>query len=269
MEDRSLIVKQTAANAGISVGSVDTILHDTLKMREVSVRWVPRMLAEENKASCVAMSKAMLSCDKGMNSAFFSSIVTMDETWMPMLNLETKQQSPQWQHTDSPPPKKFRVIASAKKLTVAMFWDSEGVILTHCVPKSTTVMGETYEDVLRMKFLLALREKRPKKAAAVLFHHDNAPPHQAARVHQFFDDNNFEVVPHAPYSPDLTPSDFWLFPTLKDTLRGCTFSSRSALTTSIFQWPQRTPKEAFAAAMQSWGQRCEKCVRLQGDYVEK
>jgi len=35
------------------------------------------------------------------------------------------------------------------------------------------------------------------------------------------------------------------------------------------QWSQRTHKEAFAAAMQSWRQRCEKCVRLQGDYVEK
>jgi hypothetical protein len=60
-----------------------------------------------------------------------------------------------------------------------------------------------------------------------------------------------------------------MFPTLKDTLHGRTFSSRSALATVIFQWSQRTPKEAFAAAMQSWRQRCEKSVRLQGDYVEK
>ena len=113
------------------------------------------------------------------------------------------------------------------------------------------------------------KEPRPKKAAAVLFHQDNAPPHRAARVHQFFDDNNFEVVPHAPYLPDLAPSDFWLFPTLKDTLRGRTFSSRSAVATAILQWSERTPKEAFAAAMQPWRERCEKCVRLQGDYVEK
>ena len=140
---------------------------------------------------------------------------------------------------------------------------------THCVPKSATVMGETYEDVSRTKFLPALREKWPKKAAAVLFYHDNAPPHRAARVHQFFDDNNFEVVPHALYSPDLAPSNFWLFPTLKDTLRGSTFSSRSALATAIFQWSQQTPNEVFAAAMQSRRQHCEKCVRLQGDYVEK
>ena len=31
----------------------------------------------------------------------------------------------------------------------------------------------------------------------------------------------------------------------------------------------RSPKEAFAAAMQSWRERCEKCVCIQGDYVEK
>ena len=76
MEDCRLTVKQIAANAGISAGSVDTILNDDLKMGKVSSRWVPRMLTNENKASRVAM----LSRDKGTISAFFSSVVTMDET---------------------------------------------------------------------------------------------------------------------------------------------------------------------------------------------
>jgi len=133
MQDRRLTVKQIAANADISVGSVYTILHDDLKMRKVYARRVPRTLTDENEASRVVMCQAMLSHDKGMNSAFFSSGVTMDEIWMPMFNPETKQQSAQWKHTDSPPPKKFQVTASAEKMMVAMFWDSEGVILTHCV----------------------------------------------------------------------------------------------------------------------------------------
>ena len=148
MEDRRLSVRQIVANAGISLGSVDTILHDDLKMRKVPARRVLRMLTHENKASRVAMCQAMLSRDKGMNSAFFSSVVTMDETWMPMFNPETKRQLAQWKHSDSPPPKKFWVTASAEKMMVAMFWDSEGVIITLCVLKSTTVTGETYEDVL-------------------------------------------------------------------------------------------------------------------------
>ena len=80
----ALTVRHIAANAGISVGSVDTTLHDDLKLRKVSARWVPRMLTDEKKASRVAMCQAMLSRDKGMNSAIFSSIVTMDVTWMPI-----------------------------------------------------------------------------------------------------------------------------------------------------------------------------------------
>jgi hypothetical protein len=51
--------------------------------------------------------------------------------------------------------------------------------------------------------LSALREKRPKKVAAVLIQHDNAPPHRAARVYQLCDDDDFEVISRAPYSPDL------------------------------------------------------------------
>ena len=116
MEERRLTVKQIAAIAGISVGSVDTILHEDLKMRKISARWVPRMLTDENKASRVAMCQAMLSRDKGINSTSFSSTVTMDETWMPMFRPETKRPSAEWKHTDSPPPKKFRVTASAEKM---------------------------------------------------------------------------------------------------------------------------------------------------------
>src|SRR5215469_6424081 len=45
----------------------------------------------------------------------------------------------------------------ARVVMEAIFWDNEGVILTHCVPKSAIVTAETYEDVLRTKFLPALR----------------------------------------------------------------------------------------------------------------
>jgi len=53
----------------------------------------------------------------------------MGETWMPMFNPETKWQSAQWKHTDSPPPKTFRVTGSAEKMMETMFWDTEGEIL--------------------------------------------------------------------------------------------------------------------------------------------
>jgi len=88
MGDRRLTGKQIAANACISVGSVDTILNYDLKMRKAPATWVKRMLTDENKASRVAMIQAMLSRDKRINSANFYQL----SQWMPMFNPETKRQ---------------------------------------------------------------------------------------------------------------------------------------------------------------------------------
>ena len=34
-----------------------------------------------------------------------------------------------------------------------------------------------------------------------------------------------KTVPHPPYSPNLAPCDFWLFPKLKEKLRGCRYET--------------------------------------------
>ncbi|PSN41030.1 hypothetical protein C0J52_19857 [Blattella germanica] len=56
---------------------------------------------------------------------------------------------------------------------------------------------------------------------------------------------------------------------MKDTLRGRTFTRCAAIASAIFQWSNKTPREAFATAMQSWCRHSEICIRLQGDYIEK
>ncbi|GFX16914.1 kynurenine 3-monooxygenase [Trichonephila clavipes] len=52
-----------------------------------------------------------------------------------------------------------------------------------------------------------------------------------------------------PYSPDLTPSDFWLSPIMKDTLHGCSFPNRAVTVSAIFPWAKHTgiSKEEFSA----------------------
>ena len=194
----------------------------------------------------------------------------MDESWFPLFMPETKRQSKQWKHVDSPPPKKFRQCDSAEKVLYAIFWDSEGIILAHPVPKGTTITGRYYRDLLEKQLLPALRQKRPSLARrGFLLHQDNAPPHRANTVAEFLRDEHIETIPHPPYSPDLAPSDFWLFGELKDSLRGRRFPSRTALGGAIYQWGQHTSKEEFAKCYRSWVRRWERCVAKEGDYVEK
>ena len=46
-------------------------------------------------------------------------------------------------------------------------------------------------------------------------HHNNAPSHTALVLRDHFAKNSTHIVPQPPYSPDLAPCDFWLFPKLK------------------------------------------------------
>jgi hypothetical protein len=50
--------------------------------------------------------------------------------------------------------------------------------------------------------------------------HDNAPSHSALVVKTFLAKKGVVEISHPPYSPDLTPADFFLFPTVKTALKG-------------------------------------------------
>jgi len=61
--------------------------------------------------------------------------VTKDEIWLYQYDLETKQQSMEWQHSGSPRTKKFLVQKSAGKILASIFWDQDGIPLIHNLPK--------------------------------------------------------------------------------------------------------------------------------------
>ena len=68
-------------------------------------------------------------------SNFFKRLITQDETWVHHYDPETKAQSMQWKHLDSPPPKKARVQPSAGKVMLTVFWQQDGVVMTDFLEK--------------------------------------------------------------------------------------------------------------------------------------
>ena len=59
----------------------------------------------------------------------------------------------------------------------------------------------------------------------VLFHQDNAPCHKFMKWMVKLNELSFELLPHPPYSPDLGPSNYWLFADSKKMLQGKRFCS--------------------------------------------
>jgi len=75
-------------------------------------------------------------------------MVTMDETWLYHYDPETKQQSMEWRHSDSPRPKKFRLQKSAGKVLASIFWDEDDILLIDYLPKGQTINVEYYLSML-------------------------------------------------------------------------------------------------------------------------
>ena len=119
--------------------------------------------------------------------------------------------------------KKAKVVPSEGKVMVITFFDCNGMIYQLAVPPHTTVTAVYYTAVLT-KLRKHIAKKRPQlNWAGWRLHHDNARPHVANHVMEFLTKFNITCVPHLPYSPDLPPCDFFLFPPIKAKLRGIQF----------------------------------------------
>jgi histone-lysine N-methyltransferase SETMAR len=121
--------------------------------------------------------------------------------------------------------KRERMSKSKIKAMIVVFFDIQGIIMTQYIPPGQTV-NQTYYIELLTKLREKIRRKRPElwKNGWIL-HKDNAPEYNALLVQQFLAKKQVPVLHHAPYSPDLSPCDFFLFPKLKHSLKGTHFRS--------------------------------------------
>jgi hypothetical protein len=88
-----------------------------------------------------------------------------------------------------------------------------------------TVNQQCYLEVLT-RLWESVGRKRPKLWPDVwILHHGDAPAHDALRVREFLAKKPIIKMDHPPYSPDLAPCDFWLYPKLKNALKGQIFAA--------------------------------------------
>lgn len=269
LEDRRVKIREIADIVKISTERVQNILHEKLGMRKLSARWVPRLLTMEQKRNRLTISELCLNKFKSNPNEFLRRFVTVDETWIHHYTPEMKEQSKQWTARGESAPKKAKTVPSAGKVMATIFWDSRGIIHTDYLEKGRTITGQYYSELLG-RFDAELRKKRPhllKKK--VLFHQDNAPAHSSAVATAKLAELRYELLPHPPYSPDLAPSDFFLFPNMKKWLGGKRFTSNEEVITETEAYFEEFDKSYFSDGLKLLEYRWTKCIELKGDYVEK
>ncbi|CAH1962018.1 unnamed protein product [Acanthoscelides obtectus] len=106
------------------------------------------------------------------------------------------------------------------------------------------------------RVIIELRKINPERR--IILHQDNAPAHTAQKTMQYLTEENVELLNHPPYSPDLSPNDFFTFPKIKNRLRG-----------QRFQSPEEAVDAFENACFENWFERMQMCINLHGEYFEK
>ena len=137
----------------------------------------------------------------------------VDESWILEYNPETKCQSREWHTANCHRPKKTRMSKSKIKSMFICFFDSQGMTHKEFVPPGQTVNQTFYREVLeRLRKVVA--RVRPGIADTWMLHHDNVPCHTAVSINEFLAEKKHSCGSSAPppYSPDLSPCDFFYSP---------------------------------------------------------
>ena len=237
----------------VSVGTVDTIIHEELKMWKICAKFVQRVVRENQKERRCHDSREMVELITS-DPTVLDALMTCDESWIYCYDSETKGKSSQWKHAGSPRPRKARQSKSTNKLLMIPFFHSTGMIYMHWVPTVQTVNKEYYVEVLtefRKKF--CWKSTALFKSGQCHFHQDNAPVHNSILVTDYLSKMGIKTVPQPPYSPDLAPCDFCLFP----KLGGCCYETIDTFT-----------QEDFHGAFQNLFERYNRCIAARGDYFK-
>ena len=261
-KDRRVSLQTISAQFDVSVGTVYTIIRVELKMRKICAKFVPRVLREDQKEKRCHDSREMVELISS-DPAVLDALVTLDESWIYCYDPETKRQSSQWKPAGSPRLKKARQSTPLRQTFDDPFFDSTGIIYMLWVPTGQTINKEYYVEVLR-EFRKRFLGKRPAlfKSGQWHFHQDNTPVHNSILV---TDKMGIKTVPHSPYSPDLGPCDFWLFP----KLRGCRYKTIEEMKEAVTKVIDMITQEDFHRAFQKLLEWYNKCIAAGGDYFEE
>jgi len=146
------------------------------------------------------------------------------------------------------------------------FSDIRGIIHYEFLPT-----GQTFNQVYFLEVLERMREKVRRKQTELfannswILHHDNAPARMALSVREFLATKQITVLEHPASSPDLAPCDFFLFPKIKDILKGRHFDDIRSNTTAALK---AIPQNQFQYCFEGWTRRWHRCIASQGGYFE-
>lgn len=198
---------------------------------------------------------------------FFKRIVTCDEKWIMYSNSDLRKQWLNPGELAQPVVKQKRF---EQKVMLCVWWNYEGLLHFELIPNGQSITADLYSKQLEKVYaILVKRYPSLINRRQVLLQQDNARPHVARITRQKIEElDGIELLPHPAYSPDLAPSDYYLFRSMAHFLQGRRFNNIQEVEIGV--------REFFASKETSWyrrgilelSERWQKTIDHNGLYFE-
>ncbi|KAG8231260.1 hypothetical protein J437_LFUL011114 [Ladona fulva] len=141
-----------------------------------------------------------------------------------------------------------------------VIWDRKGILLVDFMPQKTTINSDRYCNSLRKLIRAIQNHQRGRLIKGVMLLHDNTRPQVYPQTQDLLKGFRWTVIPHPPYSPDLAPSDYHLFPKLKEHLGGQRFWTDDEVKEEVTCFLNRLVAEFYDMGIQKLEYRLQKCL---------
>jgi histone-lysine N-methyltransferase SETMAR len=254
------------AETSLSHGTVERIIHDHLKMKKVTSRWVPHELTDEQKQERVRICRENLARFQS-GSWRLCDIITGDETWIHHRQIGRKSTNKSWVGEGETPTTIVRRSKFEPRTLFCIFFKSNSPVLVHAVGKGKTIDHQYYiENCLKPVVKEIWKQRKSSGTNGVKLLHDNARPHVHSDVIDYLTKEGINIMSHPPYSSDLAPCDYWLNDYIKRHLTDQT--NEKSLARAITKIVKKIPKEEFKKTFDKLLERMEVCINNHGDYFE-
>lgn len=250
------------------VGSSKSTIHRHLiQLGKVnkSCRVVPHDLTPAQAKCRVDICRDLLS--NPQDDRFFKRIVTCDEKWILYRNPDMTKQWLDPGQSAEPVVKQKRFDS---KVMLCAWWNYEGLIYFELVPNGVGITADIYSEQLEKVYaVLAQRYPALINRGKILIQQDNARPHVARKTRQTIENlDGIELLPHPAYSPDLAPSDYYLFRSMAHFLRGRDFTNIREVETGIREFFASKEPEWYRHGILELSERWQKTIDYNGLYFE-
>jgi histone-lysine N-methyltransferase SETMAR len=195
---------------------------------------------------------------------FYNNLITCDEK---QIYFKNEARTGFWCRKGSPIPQQCTKEAFRGKVMLSIYWDCEGVLLYELSKRGESVNRFRYWEQLTVLNQI-LRKIRPNKGdnQQIYLLHDNARPHTANEVTNALEHWKWCVIDHPSYSPDLAPSDYFLFKDMEVALRDEIFSTRQEIDKWLIKYLTSKPKDYFRSGIYKLEHKYREIIALGGNY---